>query len=96
MSIEETAAGRQHSAQSTAQGHAHWPADIRPISTDGLDYLGVGNDGRLYWDGKPIEVSKSFALTWFQRAIAIVVSGSAVVAAIAAAVQAYAAWQGIR
>ena len=82
--------GRRHPAQSTAGEVEGWPAGVRPISIDGIDLLGVGNDGLLYWDGKPIEVQKSVTLTFGQRLGAFAVAASAVVGALAAAVSAYA------
>lgn len=81
---------RKHFAQSTGEPPEHWPTGILPISLDGLGYLGVGPDGQIYWDGKPIEVRKSFTLTWYQRLGAILVTLSALIAAIAAGVSAYA------
>ena len=82
--------GRKHHAQSTADEVEGWPRGVRPISMDGVGMLGVGDDGSLYWEGKPIEVRRSFALSWWQRVGAIVVAGSAVIGAGAAAVSAYA------
>lgn len=82
--------GRQHHAQSTSPGRPGWPAGVRPIAVEGLSHIGVGNDGTLYWDGKPIEVRRSLTLTLAQRVGAVVVAISAVAAAIAAMVSAYA------
>jgi hypothetical protein len=79
---------RQHAAQSTAERPKDWPAGVYPISLDGLSHLGVGNDGAVYWDGRPIEVRRT--LTTWQRVGAVTVTASAVVAAFAAAVSAYA------
>lgn len=82
--------GRGHHAQSNADAKPHWPPGVRPISIDGLDELGVGNDGRIYWQGRPIEVQQSVTLTAAQRLGAVVVALSAIVGAAAAAVSAYA------
>ena len=81
---------RQHAAQSLNDAPAHWPTGVRPISLDGLVLVGVGDDGRLYWDGLPVEVAKTFTLSWWQRLGAVAVSIAAIVAAIAACVSAYA------
>jgi len=81
---------RRHTAQSTGEPHQGWPAGVRPISIDGLDHLGVSDDGALYWDGEPIEVRKSLTLTAMQKAGAVAVASSAIVAALAAVVSAYA------
>lgn len=61
-----------HPAQSTADGKPGWPEGVRPISMEGLDHVGVGRDGTLYWDGKPIVVRKGIDLTWWQTMIAVV------------------------
>jgi hypothetical protein len=84
------AAARKHSAQSTADTPQHWPTGVRPVSVEGLGLLGVSEDGRLYWDGIPVEVARTFTLSWWQRLAAILVSLSAVIAAGAACVSAYA------
>ena len=87
--------GRRHPAQSTGEPHAGWPAGVRPISMDGIDHLGVGDDGTLYWDGKPVEVRKSLTLTTMQKVGALAVAASAIVGAGAAAVSAYAEFMSI-
>ncbi|WP_156404724.1 hypothetical protein [Sphingomonas sp. Root241] len=81
---------RNHPAQSTAEPLEGWPRDVRPISIDGMDRLGVGDDGSIYWDGKAIEIRRSVTLTVAQKIGAALVTASAVVAAAAAAVSAYA------
>lgn len=58
--------------QSWADGKPGWPKGVRPISYGGLGLLGVGPDGTLYWDGKPIVVRKGIDLTWWQTLIAVV------------------------
>ena len=81
---------RKHGAQSLNDAPSHWPNGVRPISLDGLILVGVGEDGRLYWDGVPVEVARTFTLSWWQRVAAVLVSLSAVIAAAAACVSAYA------
>lgn len=39
-----------------------WPADVKPISGEGLLLLGIGRDNKLYWDGKEIEVRRVLKL----------------------------------
>ena len=82
--------GRKHPAQSTGDPRVGWPEGVRPISVDGLDHLGVDDDGALFWDGRPVEVRKSLTLTTMQRIGAVIVTGSAFVAGVAASVSAYA------
>ena len=84
--------GRKHPAQSTGDAPSHWPEGVYPISIDGMDNVGVGDDGTLYWDGKVIEVRKTLALTIWQKLGAIAVSVSAIMAAGAAVFSAIADW----
>lgn len=66
-----------------------WPGHVRPISLEGLGLLGIDAQHRLYWDGKPVELRT--ALTFWQSVGAVAVVISAVVGAIATAIQAYVA-----
>lgn len=81
---------RRHFAQSTSAGPPEWPNGVRPISNEGMGSLGVGDDGSLYWDGKPIVVQKTVTLTRLQTAGAFVVALASVVAAVATCFSAYA------
>jgi len=66
----------------TKQGKPHWPPGVRSISQDGLDWIGVDDDGHLYWDGQRLAVQK-ITLTTGQVAIAwIGVSAAVTVAAV--------------
>jgi hypothetical protein len=47
------------------------------MSFDGADHLGVGDDGTLWWDGKPVVVRRGVSLTWWQTAIAVVAAAGA-------------------
>jgi hypothetical protein len=67
-----------------------WPSDVWTIGVDRLDLLGVDEEGNLYWDGKPIEIRRPLSLTAWQRIGAVVLAVSALVAAGAAVVSAYA------
>jgi len=40
------------------------PGKLRSISMDEIDLLQIDRNGRLYWDGKPVEVSRR--LTFWQ------------------------------
>lgn len=79
---------RPHHAQSTESTPTGWPNGVRPISLDGLAHIGVGPDGDLYWDGKPVVVRKGVSLTGLQKAGALIVGLAAVIGACAAAVSA--------
>lgn len=76
---------RGHWAQSHDKPRPGWPSDVRPISQDGLDMLGVGDDGRVYWDGKVIVTEKRITLTFWQKVGGFLTVASAVVVAAQAA-----------
>jgi hypothetical protein len=48
----------------------------------GLDLLGIDEQTRLHWDGKPIVIEQRFSFSWWQKILAWVVAGAAVVGAI--------------
>lgn len=70
---------RGHPAQSTAPSKSHWPDEVKPISLEGMDYMGVGEDGTLYWDGKPIVVRRTVDLNWWQTLLAFITAMSAAI-----------------
>lgn len=45
---------------------------VRGISYDDLGRLGVDEDNRLYWDGRPVVVQERLALAWWVN-VAVVV-----------------------
>jgi hypothetical protein len=52
-----------------------WPKDVRPIGMGEADGLGIDPDGRLYWNGKPVEIiGRRIDLTWTQTVVAIAVA----------------------
>lgn len=59
-----------------------WPKDVAPISYGDMDRLGVGPDGRLYWDGKPVEVQRRLRFSRLQTVGALIVGLAAVVGGI--------------
>jgi hypothetical protein len=70
-----------------------WPKDVRPIATKEGDGLGIDNDGRLYWNGKPVEiVGRRLDLTRGQFWIAVIVAIFTAIAGIGAAAQGWAAY----
>jgi hypothetical protein len=70
-----------------------WPATVRPIGTGEADGLGIDRDGRLYWNGKPVEIiGQRLDLTWTQGIVAIVVAILTLVIAAATVVQAAVAY----
>lgn len=69
---------------------SRWPKNVRPIAMSETDGLGIDPSGRLYWNGKPVEiVSQRLDLTWVQTVIALAVAVCTFIAAIATSVQAW-------
>jgi hypothetical protein len=58
-----------------------WPPGVETIGWKNLNRLGVGQDGGLYWDGRPIVTRSRLDLTFRQRlaawvtALAIIAGG---------------------
>lgn len=46
--------------------------DIRPITFDEIERLGLDAENQLYWDGKLIETKKRLSLTLWQKVGAII------------------------
>lgn len=63
----------------TSPEHPDWPEGVQAISWDNIGRLGVGRDGRLYWDGRQVETRRRLDLTFWQKVIAAV-SGFAIIA----------------
>jgi hypothetical protein len=58
-----------------------WPANVKPISLNGLQLFGVhSRNGTVYWDGKQIEVVRRLA--WPERLLAVIATVSAFLAAL--------------
>jgi hypothetical protein len=73
--------------------HKRWPKNVRRISTGESDGIGIDRDGRLHWDGKPVEIVGSrLDLTTWQMVLAIIVAAFTVVGGIGAAAQGWAAY----
>jgi hypothetical protein len=66
-----------------------WPKGIRPISIGETGGLGIDRDGRLYWNGKPVEIiGRRLDLTKPQFALAVIAAIATSIRAIATCVQA--------
>jgi hypothetical protein len=61
--------------------------DVRPIGITDLSRLSIDNDGRLYWDGKPVEVRRRILMSRAQIAGASVIGAFVAIGAIGAAIQ---------
>jgi hypothetical protein len=69
-----------------------WPKNVRTLSLDD-EGLGIDPDGRLYWNGKPVEIiGQRLDLTKTQLGLAIAVAVFTGIAALATAVQAWTAY----
>jgi hypothetical protein len=52
-----------------------WPKSVRPIAIAETSGLGIDPDGRLHWNGKPVEIiGRRIDLTWTQTVVAIAVA----------------------
>ena len=61
--------------------------NIHPLATADLSRLSIDNDGRLYWDGKPVEVRRRIDMSRAQVVGASVVAAFVVIGAVGAAIQ---------
>jgi hypothetical protein len=64
------------------QGRNRHPVDMTDLSR-----LSIDRDGRLYWDGKPVEVRRRIAMSRAQIVGASIVAAFVMVGAIGAAIQ---------
>jgi hypothetical protein len=70
-----------------------WPRDVRPIAISETGGLGIDPDGRLYWNGRPVEiVSSRIDLTGTQAFFAVLVAICTAIGGIGAAAQGWAAY----
>lgn len=75
MSFDE----KYPNARATAKTPPHWPPDVKILSFTGGDLLGADSTGKLFWDGRPIKVSKKLELTSLQRIYALALGVAAIV-----------------
>jgi hypothetical protein len=70
-----------------------WPTNVRQIALAEAGGLGIDSDGRLYWNGKPVEiVGRRLDLTSAQAVVGLVVAFFTIVGATGAAVQGWTAY----
>jgi hypothetical protein len=65
--------------------------NIHPVDMTDLSRLSIDRDGRLYWDGKPVEIRRRIAMSRMQTVGASIVAAFIVIGAIGAAIQGAAA-----
>jgi hypothetical protein len=61
--------------------------NVHPVDMTDLSRLAIDNDGRLYWDGKPVEVHRRLLMSREQIIGACVIGGFVVVGALGAVLQ---------
>lgn len=69
----------------------HWPKGVSEITIAQLGRLGVDRENRLYWDGRPVEISRRISLSKWQTFFAIIFWIAAVAGGVGAAAQGWAA-----
>ena len=61
--------------------HPGWPKNVKSMSWQGIGLLGIDEENRPYWDGRPIEVRRRLELTFWQIFLAWVTAAALVVGA---------------
>src|SRR4051812_16948779 len=61
--------------------------NVHPVDMTDLSRLAIDTDGRLYWDGKPVEVHRRLLLSREQIIGACVIGGFVIVGALGAVLQ---------
>jgi hypothetical protein len=70
-----------------------WPKNVRPIALKEAGGLGIDRDGRLYWNGKGVEIiGQRLDLTKTQAVVAIAIAVFTAIAALGTAVQGWTAY----
>jgi hypothetical protein len=62
--------------------HLGWPKNVKSMSWQGIGLLGIDEENRPYWDGRPIEMRRRLELTFWQTLLAWVIAAATVVGAI--------------
>ena len=65
--------------------------NVHPVDMTDLSRLSIDRDGRLYWDGKPVEVHRRILMSRAQVVGASIVAAFVIIGAIGAALQGSAA-----
>jgi hypothetical protein len=72
---------------------SRWPKNVRPIAMAETGGLGIDNDGRLHWNGKPVEIiGRRLDLTGAQNFVAVLVAIFTIIGGIGVAAQGWAAY----
>jgi len=62
----------------TADGPPRWPSGVEPISLEDLGRIGINARNELFWDGRHVEIRRRLTFSRFQKFIAVVVTGCAI------------------
>jgi hypothetical protein len=54
-------------AETEPPAQKEWPPGVEPISYQNIARLGVGHDGKLYWDGRPVVTHSRLDLSCWQK-----------------------------
>lgn len=57
-------------------------SNVRPVSLEQLDKLGVDEDNRLYWNGQPVILEEKLTLQWWINVSAVLGALSGVTLAV--------------
>lgn len=60
-----------------------WPKGVRQITLEKMDGLGIDENDRLHWDGRPVQMVQRLDLTKWQAIGAFLVGFAVVVTALA-------------
>ena len=59
----------------------NWPKGVQPITIGQMGFLGVSDDNKIYWNGKPIKTENKISLNFWQTiGTALVVLSTVVIA----------------
>jgi hypothetical protein len=73
------AASRQHPF-AEVETPDDWPKGVKPISWNGMNLLGVGPSGGLYWDGR--QVKTEVHLGWGAKVVGVLIAISTLLTAV--------------
>ncbi|MDR9783458.1 hypothetical protein [Rhizobium redzepovicii] len=69
-----------------------WPADVNPVSLNGVSLLGIDANNNLYWDGKRLQLATRLGTV--ERVLAVLVSIGTVSSAVIEGLDLYLTWTG--
>src|SRR5689334_19904488 len=73
--------------QAAPEDHPQPGRNVHPINATDLSRLSIDADGRLYWDGKPVEVRRRILMSRAQVIGASLVAAFVIIGALGAVIQ---------